>query len=114
MDRRGVALIATATFAAVTTAIQPEAVLASAIYAVAILTLVVLAIVSLFTGFKIAFLPFRLYPFVDRAVLAFADQRGTAGASLSSCRPRIDLGFRCNSTLADQRQSNRSEVRCRL
>jgi len=59
-----VALIATATFVVVATAIQPEAAVTSAIYAVAVATLVALAIVSFFTGFKIAFLPFKLCPFV--------------------------------------------------
>ena len=66
----GVAFIATATFVAVATAIQPEAAVTSAIYAVAVATLVVLAIVSLFTGFRIAFLPFRLCPFVLGAAAA--------------------------------------------
>lgn len=60
----GVALISTAAFVAATTAIQPEAVVSSAVYAVATSTLVVLAVVSLFTGFKVAFLPFRLCPFI--------------------------------------------------
>ena len=60
----GVALISTAAFVAAATAIQPEAVVSSAVYAVAIGTLVVLAVVSLFTGFKVAFLPFRLCPFI--------------------------------------------------
>ena len=60
----GVALISTSAFVAVATAIQPEGAVTTAIYAVAMATLVVLAIVSLFTGFKIAFLPFRLCPFI--------------------------------------------------
>ncbi len=60
----GVALISTATFIAVVTAIQPEAVISRAVYAVAIGTLIVLAVVSLFTGFKVAFLPFRLCPLI--------------------------------------------------
>ena len=60
----GVSLISTAAFVAVATAIQPEAPVSSAIYTVAIGTLVVLAVVSLFTGFKVAFLPFRLCPFI--------------------------------------------------
>jgi hypothetical protein len=60
----GVALISTATFVAVATAIRPDAAVSSAVYAVAIGTLIVLAVVSLFTGFKIAFLPFRLCPFI--------------------------------------------------
>ena len=60
----GVALISTAAFVAAATAIQPEALVSSAVYAVAIGTLVVLAVVSLFTGFRIAFLPFRLCPLI--------------------------------------------------
>lgn len=60
----GVALISTAAFVAVATAFQPEAHVSSAVYVVAICTLVVLAVVSLFTGFKIKFLPFRLCPFI--------------------------------------------------
>jgi len=60
----GVALISIAAFVITATALQPEAAVSSGIYAVAIGTLVMLAIVSLFTGFKIAFLPFRLCPFI--------------------------------------------------
>ena len=60
----GVALISTAAFVAAATAVEPGAAVSSAVYAVAIGTLVVLAVVSLFTGFKVAFLPFRLCPVV--------------------------------------------------
>ena len=60
----GVALIATAGFVAVATAIQPESPVSIGVYLVAIITLVVLAVVSLFTGFRVAFLPFRLCPFI--------------------------------------------------
>lgn len=60
----GIALISTAAFVAAATAIQPEAAVSSAVYALAIGTLLVLAGVSLFTGFKVAFLPFRLCPFI--------------------------------------------------
>ena len=60
----GVALISTAAFVAVATTIEPQAAVASAVYAVAAGTLVVLAIVSLFTGFKVAFPPFRLCPVI--------------------------------------------------
>jgi len=59
-----VALISTAAFVAVATAIQPDAAVSTAVYAVAIGTLIVLAIVSLFTGFRISFLPFKLCPFI--------------------------------------------------
>lgn len=60
----GIALISIAAFVAVTTAIQPDAPVSAAIYGVAIATLVILAVVSLFTGFRVAFLPYRLCPFI--------------------------------------------------
>jgi hypothetical protein len=60
----GVALISTAAFVASATAVDPGAAVSSAVYAVALGTLVVLAAVSLFTGFKVAFLPFRLCPVI--------------------------------------------------
>lgn len=60
----GVALISTAAFVTVVTMIQPGSDAANAVYAITIATLIVLAMVSLFTGFRIAFLPFRLCPFI--------------------------------------------------
>lgn len=67
----GVALISIAAFVAVATAIQPESLVSSAVYAVAIGTLLALTVVSFFTGFRIAFLPFKLCPaiFILSAVL---------------------------------------------
>jgi len=45
--------------------------ISAAVYAVAIATLLALALVSLFTGFRVALLPFRLCPviFIVSAVL---------------------------------------------
>jgi len=60
----GIALISTATFVAAATAVDPGAAVSSAVYALALGTLVVLAAVSLFNGFKVAFLPFRLCPVI--------------------------------------------------
>jgi len=60
----GIALISTAAFVAAATAVQPEAPIASAVYAVPVGTLAALSVVSLLTGFKVAFLPFRLCPFI--------------------------------------------------
>jgi hypothetical protein len=60
----GVALISVAAFVAVTATIEPHARLSSAAYAVAIGTLLALAVVSIFTGFRVAFLPYRLCPFI--------------------------------------------------
>ena len=66
----GVALVALGAFIATVTAVGhrdsggavSEA--ATAVYATAIATLVVLAVVSLFTGFRVKFLPFRLCPVI--------------------------------------------------
>jgi hypothetical protein len=60
----GVALISTAAFVTVATVIDFAAGISIAVYAVAIATLLVLAVVSLFTGFRVAFLPFRLCPVI--------------------------------------------------
>ena len=60
----GVALISVAAVVAVATAIEPASGVAVAAFAVAIGTLVVLAVVSLFTGFRVRFLPYRLCPFI--------------------------------------------------
>jgi hypothetical protein len=60
----GVALVSIASLVAAVTAVDASSVVASAAYAVAIVTLLVLALVSLVTGFRIAFLPFRLCPFI--------------------------------------------------
>ncbi len=65
-----VALISTAAFVIVATVIQPEATISSAVYAVAIVTLVALAVVSLFTGFKVSYLPFKLCPVIFGASAA--------------------------------------------
>jgi hypothetical protein len=60
----GVALISVAAFASAVTAIDSRATTSTAVYAVAVATLLALAFVSLFTGFRIAFLPFRLCPII--------------------------------------------------
>lgn len=60
----GVALITLGGFVVAATVLRSEAVLSSAVYGVAIASLIVLALVSVFTGFRIAFLPFRLCPFI--------------------------------------------------
>ena len=60
----GVALISIALFVTAATVVQPGGARSSAVYAVAIGTLVVFAVVSLFTGFKVAFLPFKLCPLI--------------------------------------------------
>jgi len=60
----GVALVSTASFVAAATLVQPDATVSGAVYGVAVGTLIALALVSLFTGFRIAFLPFRLCPVI--------------------------------------------------
>ena len=60
----GVALVSLASLVATVTAVDAAATVASAAYAVAVATLLVLALVSLATGFRVAFLPFRLCPFI--------------------------------------------------
>ena len=60
----GVALISLGTLVAVVTATGPDTAVSSAVFAVAIGTLIALALVSLFTGFKVEFLPFRLCPLI--------------------------------------------------
>lgn len=60
----GVAFISIAAFVATVTAIGNDDVVSSAVYGVAAASLMVLATVSFFTGFKVAFLPFRMCPFV--------------------------------------------------
>ena len=60
----GVALISIAAFVATVTAIQPGAIASQVVYAVSIVTLLTLAVVSLFTGFRVKFLPFKLCPFI--------------------------------------------------
>ena len=60
----GVALILIGVIAAVVTAIDPASPVSKAVGGIAALGLLVLAVVSLFTGFKVSFLPFRLCPLI--------------------------------------------------
>jgi hypothetical protein len=67
----GIALIFIGTINAIVTAIDHTSTISSAIYLSSAVVLVVLAFVSLLTGFKISFLPFKLCPviFITSAVL---------------------------------------------
>jgi hypothetical protein len=60
----GAVLVSLASLVAAVTAVDAAAAVSSAAYAVVIVTLLVLALVSLATGFRVAFLPFRLCPFI--------------------------------------------------
>lgn len=67
----GVALIFVGVMVAVITYIDPVHALAIAVYSVTAVFLLVLAVVSLFTGFRINFLPFRLCPIIFTASAVF-------------------------------------------
>lgn len=60
----GVALIFIGVIVATVTIIEPKYVISTAVYIISASCLIVLAVISLFTGFKINFLPFRLCPIV--------------------------------------------------
>jgi len=61
---QGVTLISLGSLVAVVTATDGSSGVSSAAYVVAIATLAGLAVVSVFTGFRVAFLPYRLCPFI--------------------------------------------------
>jgi hypothetical protein len=67
----GVGLISLGAWVAVATAIDSQATVATGVYIVAITSLVAMTVLSLFTGFRIRSLPFRLCPvlFMLSAVL---------------------------------------------
>ena len=67
----GIALIFTGFLVALVTALEPQSLVSTGVYVTSSGFLTVLAIVSIFTGFKINFLPFRLCPliFATSAVL---------------------------------------------
>jgi hypothetical protein len=60
----GVSLIFIGLLVAVVTLVEPGSTLARAVYWLCFAELNVLSIVSLFTGFKVAFLPFKLCPVI--------------------------------------------------
>jgi hypothetical protein len=60
----GLALIFIGVLVAAATVIDPSNTVATAVYFISALMLLVMAVVSLFTGFKISFLPFKLCPFI--------------------------------------------------
>lgn len=69
----GVALIFIGAQVGLTTIIDPTHAVSIGVYGISVCGLLVLALVSLFTGFRISFLPFRLCPFIftASAVLIF-------------------------------------------
>jgi hypothetical protein len=60
----GLALIFIGVLVATVTVIDPSNVVSSAVYLISVIMLLVMAVLSLFTGFKISFLPFKLCPFI--------------------------------------------------
>ena len=60
----GVSLIFIGVLIAVVTIINPDSIVSNAVYIVTGIGLLGLALVSLFTGFKVNFLPFKLCPFI--------------------------------------------------
>jgi hypothetical protein len=63
----GISLIFIGVLVAVVTIIDPLSVLSRAVFILSAIGLVTLAIVSVFTGFKVKFLPFKLCPFIFTA-----------------------------------------------
>ena len=63
----GLALIFIGVLVATVTVIDPSNVVSTAIYFVSVIMLLVMALLSLFTGFKVSFLPFKLCPFIFTA-----------------------------------------------
>lgn len=63
----GLALIFIGVLVATVTVIDPSNVVSTAIYFISVVMLLVMALLSLFTGFKVSFLPFKLCPFIFTA-----------------------------------------------
>lgn len=60
----GVTLLFIGALVAIVTAIEPRSTIATSVYITSSVCLVVFAVISLLTGFKIDFLPFRLCPLI--------------------------------------------------
>ena len=60
----GLALIFIGVLVFTVTVIDPSNVVSTAVYFISVIMLLVMALLSLFTGFKISFLPFKLCPFI--------------------------------------------------
>ena len=63
----GISLIFIGVLVGAVTIVDPVSAVSKVVYVVSICGLLVLAMVSLFTGFRISFLPFRLCPFIFTA-----------------------------------------------
>jgi hypothetical protein len=60
----GVSLIFIGLLVAIVTYIDPQTVVSQTVYILSAFALLALALISLFTGFKVKFLPFKLCPFI--------------------------------------------------
>lgn len=60
----GVSLIFIGILVSVVTYLDPNSLVSSAVYILSVIGLITLALVSLFTGFKVNFFPFKLCPFI--------------------------------------------------
>ena len=60
----GLALIFIGVLVAAATVIDPSNIVSTAVYFISAMMLLVMAVLSLFTGFKISFIPFKLCPFI--------------------------------------------------
>ena len=67
----GFALIFIGVLVATVTFIDPSNVVSTAVYFISVIMLLAMALLSLFTGFKINFLPFKLCPFIFSASAVF-------------------------------------------
>jgi hypothetical protein len=63
----GLALIFIGVLVTAVTVIDPSNVVSAAVYFISAIMLLVMALLSLFTGFKVNFLPFKLCPFIFTA-----------------------------------------------
>ena len=63
----GVALMFIGTLVGAVTLVDPDSKVSMVVYAVSICGLLALALISLFTGFRVNFLPYRLCPFIFTA-----------------------------------------------
>ena len=63
----GLTLIFIGVLVAAVTIIDPSSIVSTAVYFIAVIMLLAMAVLSLFTGFKINFLPFKLCPFIFSA-----------------------------------------------
>ena len=66
----GVALMFIGALVGAVTFVDPVSEVSAVVYAISVSGLLALALVSLFTGFRISFLPFRLCPFIFTASAA--------------------------------------------